>query len=73
MVANPLMHRAITHAQAHMVSAGLNPDALAGVNGFIAVLLNLSEENEPVKMLPSKSLKSFDHSFQIGPKTTTSP
>ncbi len=65
MSSDPLLHRAITYSTAAMVAAGLSPDALAGVNGFIFMLLNLSEEVVAPRQIPNKHLESF------GQPTTT--
>lgn len=44
-VNDPLLHRAITHAQAQMMWKGFNTEAMVlGANRFIDVLLSLSDE-----------------------------
>ena len=65
MAADPLLHRAIATTQAEMVTRGLGPGDLAGINGFVFVLLNLSEETPVPRSMPTKHLQSF------GQPTTT--
>jgi hypothetical protein len=65
MASEPILHRAISYSLATMVASGLSPDALAGVNGFLFVFLNLSEESPLPRSMPSKHLQSF------GQPTTT--
>ena len=69
IVANPLFNRTITFALAEMISRGLSPESLAGVNGFIHTLQNMSEDPEVVKPMPQRSLTSYDAT----PTTTTKP
>jgi len=57
---DPVFHAAVTHALAEMVSRGLAPDALAGVNGFIYTLSNMHEDLPLPKQIPAKPLTSFD-------------
>ena len=69
MMANqPVLHRAIAYSLAAMVSSGLSPEALAGVNGFIYTLTNLSEPIEPASQMPIKALKSWDSPATTGLK-----
>lgn len=60
LASNPLLHRAIAYTQADMATAGFGPDEMKGVNSFIVGLLNLSENVEVQKPLPTKPLTSFD-------------
>ena len=69
LVANPVLHHAISYAVAEMASRGMGPSDLAGVNGFIFTLLNLSEETPKPPDLPIKKLTSFDEPPK--PKPTT--
>lgn len=66
MASEPLLHRAIATTLAEMVTRGLSPGDLSGINGFVFVLLNLSEENPVPRSMPTKHLQSFGQ-----PTTTT--
>ena len=68
MAGDPLLHRAIATTQAEMVTRGLGPGDLAGINGFVFVLLNLSEENPSPRSIPSKHLQSFGQPVEEPPK-----
>lgn len=57
---HPRLHEAIVYAQSVLVSKGRGPDYLAGVNGFIYELLNLSQEEQEAKPMPNRQLTSFD-------------
>jgi len=61
-VRDPLFHRAIAAAQAELALKGFEPHEMRGANALIFMLLNLAEEIETVKPLPTKPLKSFDDS-----------
>lgn len=65
---DPLLHRAFAVALAEMVARGLSPEDLAGVNGFIFTVLNLSEENPSPRSIPSKHLQSFGQPVEEPPK-----
>jgi len=60
LASNPLLHQAIAFTQADMATAGFGPHEMNGVNNFIVGLLNLSENEPEQKILPVKSLTSFD-------------
>lgn len=68
IAANPLLHKAITYAQADMAAAGFGPDEMRGVNNFVVWLLNLSEDDEVKKPLPVKHLVSYDNPTTTTPK-----
>jgi len=61
MMANDrLLHSAISHSYAEMVARGLTEGQLVGVNSFVHVLLNLSEDKVIERSLPDKPLTSYD-------------
>ncbi len=64
----PRLHEAITFAMAVLVAKGRGPDYLAGVNGFVYELLNLSEDDAISRPMPSRQLSSFD----VAPMSATS-
>lgn len=65
IVGNPLVHRTIAIAIAEMVSRGLSPTDLAGINGFLYTWLNLSEEAPAIRPLPTKHLTSFGQPGEV--------
>ena len=65
-----ILEKAITHSLAEMMAAGMAPDALAGVKGFIYVLQNLSEEVKDEPQMPAKRLTSYETTGGISFKNT---
>jgi len=60
LASSPTLHRAIAYAQAELGYIGFGPQHMEGVNGFIVMLLNLSENEPAPKPFPVKSLTSYD-------------
>lgn len=60
IAAQPLTQKAFTHAIARMALLGCTQEQMIGANMLTAVVLNLSENEEPPKVLPVKALTSYD-------------
>jgi hypothetical protein len=72
MANDPVMHKAIAHAQASMAHMGLfGPEHMKGVATFVGVLLNMAEETPLPPKLPVKQL--IGDNPQAPLPTTTTP
>lgn len=57
---DPVLHQAITYTQAQMCWAGFSRDHMVGVDNFIVMLLNFSEDLKPADQPVAPHLTSFD-------------